>query len=256
MNRRSRDQDLIDHLARWMDTPDPKTTQTNGHATPRSTSSISAPSDEEVIQKCRGAENAAKFADLFEHGDVHTYHNGDASVADLALLSMLAFWTQDAAQLERIFSSSGLGQRDKWRGRDDYRKRTIQKALADLGETYKWPREREQLLSSSPASPLVKGSDDDNSEALEFVWFSELGEPPEREFLIEKIGPKGYPITAFGAGGVAKSFAMLAAGVAIASASGVDDWLGLRVLEHGHVLYLDFELDADEQHRRVRDLCA
>jgi len=44
--------------------------------------------------------------------------------------------------------------------------------------------------------------------------------------------------------------------VAIASASGVEDWLGLRVLEHGHVLYLDFELDTSEQHRRVRDVCA
>jgi hypothetical protein len=254
---RSKDQDLIDDLAAWMQAPDPQTAQTNGHAIPTTSSSGSTPSDEAVIEKCRGAENAAKFSDLFDHGDAHAHHGGDDSAADLALVSMMSFWTQDAAQLERIFSSSALGQRDKWRGRDDYRKRTIQKALADLGETYKWPREREQLLSSSsPASPLVKGSDDDNSEELEFVWFSELGEPPEREFLIEKIGPKGYPITAFGAGGVAKSFAMLAAGVAIASASGVDDWLGLRVLEHGHVLYLDFELDADEQHRRVRDLCA
>ena len=256
MTGRSKDQDLIDDLAAWMQAPDPQTAQTNGRGIPTNSSSGSTPSDEAVIEKCRGAENAAKFSDLFDHGDAHAHHGGDDSAADLALVSMMSFWTQDAAQLERIFSSSGLGQRDKWRGRDDYRKRTIQKALADLGETYKWPREREQLLSSSPASPLVKGSDDDNSEALEFVWFSELGEPPEREFLIEKIGPKGYPITAFGAGGVAKSFAMLAAGVAIASASGVDDWLGLRVLEHGHVLYLDFELDADEQHRRVRDLCA
>src|SRR3712207_2291413 len=42
----------------------------------------------------------------------------------------------------------------------------------------------------------------------------------------------------------------------IASASGVEHWLGLRVIEHGHVLYLDFALDVDEQHRRVRDLCA
>jgi hypothetical protein len=55
---------------------------------------------------------------------------------------------------------------------------------------------------------------------------------------------------------VAKSFAMLACGIAIASASGAERWLGFRVIEHGHVLYLDFELDADEQHRRVRDLCA
>jgi DNA-binding transcriptional ArsR family regulator len=88
------------------------------------------------------------------------------------------------------------------------------------------------------------------------VWFAELGEPREREYLIEKIGVKGYPIVAFGAGGVAKSFAMLSAGIAISSASGVDDWLGLKVLEHGYVLYLDFELDVEEQHRRVRDLCA
>jgi RecA-family ATPase len=67
---------------------------------------------------------------------------------------------------------------------------------------------------------------------------------------------KGYPIVAFGAGGVAKSFAMLSAGISIASTSGAGNWIGLRVLDHGHALYLDFELDAEEQHRRVRDLCA
>jgi hypothetical protein len=113
---------------------------------------------------------------------------------------------------------------------------------------------------SSRHSPLGVPDDDDNNdppeEPVEVVWFSELGEPKEREFLIEQIGVKGYPIVAFGAGGVAKSFAMLSAGVAIASASGADRWLGLRILEHGYVLYLDFELDVDEQHRRVRDLCA
>jgi RecA-family ATPase len=49
---------------------------------------------------------------------------------------------------------------------------------------------------------------------------------------------------------------MLSAGVAIASASGVETWLGFRVRDHGHVLYMDFELDVEEQHRRVRDLCA
>jgi hypothetical protein len=128
------------------------------------------------------------------------------------VVGILTFYTQDEAQLERIFSSSALGRREKWRRRDDYRKRTIRKAL------------------------------------------SEAGEPKEREYLIEKIGVKGYPIVAFGAGGVAKSFAMLSAGIAVAS--GVEEWLGLRVLEHGYVLYLDFELDVEEQHRRVRDLCA
>ncbi len=53
-------------------------------------------------------------------------------------------------------------------------------------------------LVSSPSSPLG-GSGDDTSEG-KIVWFHELGEPKEREYLIEKIGVKGYPIVAFGAG--------------------------------------------------------
>ncbi len=215
--------------------------------------------DEAVIEKCRAARNAAKFSDLFDHGDVQAHHGGDESSADLALVGMLAFWTQDEAQLERLVSSSALGSREKWRRRDDYRKRTIRKALADLGEVYGWSKESGRPLVSSSSPPPGRTGDDDTSEGdngAEILWFADLGEPKEREYLIEKIGVKGYPIVAFGAGGVAKSFAMLAGGIAIASASGVERWLGFRVLEHGHVLYLDFELDVEEQHRRARDLCA
>src|SRR5215207_9573491 len=239
-----------------MQAPDAKTAKTNGHARARTASS---PTDEMVIHKCRAADNAAKFADLFDHGDVYAYHDGDESRADLSLLGILTFYTQDEAQLEEIFSSSALGRREKWRRRDDYRKRTIRKALADVGEVYDWVHQRSRPLVSSLSSPLGGSSDDDTSQAdddPEIVWFAELGEPKEREYLIEKIGVKGYPIVAFGAGGVAKSFAMLSAGIAVASASGVEEWLGLRVLKHGYVLYLDFELDVEEQHRRVRDLCA
>jgi DNA-binding transcriptional ArsR family regulator len=253
VSKRSKNQDLIDDLAAWMQTPDPQTVQTNGHSSPRS--GTRSASDDVIIEKCRAAENAPKFEALYDRGDVHAYHNGDDSVADLALLSMLAFYTPDEEQLDRLFSSSALGQRGKWRRRHDYRERTIQRALANLGETYKWPRERKHLLSSSSDTPIYS-SDDDNSDEPKIVWFAELGEPKEREYLIEKIGVKGYPIVAFGAGGVAKSFAMLSAGISIASTSGAGNWVGLRVLDHGHALYLDFELDAEEQHRRVRDLCA
>ena len=232
----------------------PDAAKTNGHVT----TAPSSAADEAIVEKCRGAANAAKFSDLYDHGDVHAYHGGDDSRADLALLGILAFYTQDQTQLERIFSSSALGQRDKWR-RADYREKTIRRALSDLGETYSWPEEDPPSLPLVSSSPLVRRGDDDTSGSegdAEIVWFAELGEPKEREYLIEKIGVKGYPIVAFGAGGVAKSFAMLSAGIAIASASGVSDWLGLGVLEHGFVLYLDFELDVEEQHRRVRDLCA
>jgi DNA-binding transcriptional ArsR family regulator len=255
---RSRDQDLIDDLAAWMQAPDTKAVQTNGHA--RAKAAPSPATDEMIIQKCRAAENAAKFVDLFDYG--YTSGNGgDASGADFALLGILKFYTQDPEQLERLMRRSRLA-RPKWdEGRTgrSWLRYSIDNALKDVGEAYDWERQGSRPLVSSPSSPLGGSSDDDTSQSdddFEIVWFAELGEPKEREYLIEKIGVKGYPIVAFGAGGVAKSFAMLTAGIAIASASGVEEWLGLRVLEHGYVLYLDFELDVEEQHRRVRDLCA
>src|SRR5215216_4257435 len=254
---RSKDQDLIDELAAWVQAPDTKAIQTNGHATPKSASGSSPATDEMIIQKCRGAENAAKFVELFDYGDP-SGNGGDDSGADFSLLGILKFYTQDPDQLERLMRCSRLA-RPKWdegRAGRSWLRYSIDNALKDVGETYKWPREREHILSSSSSDTPIYSSDDDNSDEPEIVWFAKLGEPKEREYLIEKIGVKGYPIVAFGAGGVAKSFAMLSAGISIASASGANKWIGLRVLDHGHVLYLDFELDAEEQHRRVRDLCA
>jgi primase-polymerase (primpol)-like protein len=151
---RSKNQDLIDELARWLDAPDQEKVQTNGHPKAAPNSEFAGPTDEQIVEKCRAAENAAKFSDLFDRGDTRAHHDGDASRADLALASMLAFWTQDEAQLERICSSSALGQREKWRRRDDYRKRTIRKALAEVGEVYDWGRQRARPLFSSFHSPL------------------------------------------------------------------------------------------------------
>ena len=259
-SNKEKNQEALDRLVAYLrHTEDRETASTangngNGH---RETAVFAGPTDEEVLEKCRAAENAAKFSDLFDAGDVHRHHGGDDSAADLALLGMLTFWTQDVAQLERLFSDSALGQREKWRRRADYRKRTIKRALPDPGdEVYDWGNnDRGRLLSSSGYSPRDLSDDDNNEDDLEgIIWFSEQGEPKEREYLIESVAVKNYTIVAYGAGGVAKSFAVLAAGIAIAG--DVDKWLGLQVLDHGYVLYLDFELDADEQHRRVRDLCA
>jgi hypothetical protein len=225
----------------------------------------STPTDEQVLEKCRTKGDTQKFNDLYDHGDSHTYHGGDDSAADLGLIGMMRFWTQDPAQLERLFSASALGQRGKWQNRADYRARTINEALEGNYETYNWTTGRSRsLVSSSSVSLGVSGDDDtsqgpktDEIEQVKVWWFHKLDEPKEREFLIESIGVKGYPIVAFGAGGVAKSLAMLSAGISIASTdSRAKKWLGLQILQHGHVLYLDFELDVDEQHRRVRDLCA
>jgi DNA-binding transcriptional ArsR family regulator len=258
VSRRSKDQDLIDKLTAWMQDPDTETAQTNGHATPKM-SSGPAPSDEAIIEKCHSAKNAAKFSNLFDHGDT-SGNGGDASAADFALLGILKLYTQDPDQLERLMRRSRLA-RPKWderRAGRSWLRYSVDNALKDVVEVYDWGHQRGRPLVSSSSSPLGGPGDDDTSagdDEAEIVWFAELGEPKEREYLIEKIGVKGYPIVAFGAGGVAKSFAMLAGGIAIASASGVERWLGFRVIQHGYVLYLDFELDAEEQHRRVRDLC-
>ncbi len=98
-------------------------------------------SDGEVINLCRKARNGAKFSDLYDAGNTSAYE-GDESRADLALVSMFAFYTQDHAQLERLFDGSALGQRSKWKNRADYRRRTIDKALRELRETYTPPQHK------------------------------------------------------------------------------------------------------------------
>ena len=253
-------QDLIDKLEHLMQAPDPETAKSNGHTNPRTSSGSSDVPDETIIEKCRGAANAAKFSDLFDRGDVYAHHNGDDSRADLSLLGMLAFWTQDEGQLERIFSDSTLGRREKWRRRDDYRKGTIRKALSDLAETYDWSREprcARPIKSADKANGLAdlpyKGkSVSAERPSLELVRFARRPAPTAREFVIPGLIPRYHPTTLYGWGGTAKS--LIAVLLAMSVASGREKFLGRDVAVHGPVLYVDFELDADEQHRRVMQL--
>jgi hypothetical protein len=92
----------------------------------------SGPADAQVVAKLL-AERTDKGRRLIE-GDTSGYRSG--SEADLALLEKLAFYTQDAEQLERIWCDSGLYR--KKLDRTDYRRRTIAKALDRLPETYGW----------------------------------------------------------------------------------------------------------------------
>lgn len=63
---------------------------------------------------------------------------GDTSAADQALLCHLAFWTgKDPVQMERLFSQSELGHRDKWFDREDYRQRSISNAITTTSGSYK-----------------------------------------------------------------------------------------------------------------------
>jgi len=73
--------------------------------------------DLEIYNSASGAKNGQKFISLW-NGDFHTYHFGDQSRADFALIDILAFYTQNRNQVERMFLQSGLGQRDKAKRKD------------------------------------------------------------------------------------------------------------------------------------------
>jgi hypothetical protein len=81
--------------------------------------------DEEILRRATNAANGERFEKLWS-GDRTGY--ASASEADLALCSMLAFWTGfDEERIASHFARSGLA-RDKW-NRQDYRNRTIARAL-------------------------------------------------------------------------------------------------------------------------------
>src|SRR5829696_7475530 len=215
--------------------------------------SVDHPTDEIVIEKCRNARNAAKFSDLFDRGDVHAHHGGDDSAADLGLLGMLAFYTQDEAQLERLFSSSALGQRGKWRNRSDYRTRTIEKALADVGEVYDWPNDT-NVAHSRSRSLGNKGMRNDLEHSIKAISFRGREKPGPREWIVDHAICKGHPASWYGESGIAKSLLAMHMALHVA-ADGVDYWSGLRV-QTVPVIYGDFELDEDEHLRRAQELAA
>ncbi|HOL44716.1 MAG TPA: phage/plasmid primase, P4 family, partial [Methanothrix sp.] len=90
-----------------------------------------AAGDDEIIKRIIASDQKEKFHKLFFEGDTSEY-GGDDSRADLALCSILAYWTNnDIQQIDRIFRRSKL-YRPKWnenRGVDTYGNLTIQKAL-------------------------------------------------------------------------------------------------------------------------------
>jgi putative DNA primase/helicase len=94
---------------------------------------VSDMDDSALVEKARRADNGPLFEALWA-GDT-SRHQHDDSRADLALCRLLAFWTgPDPDRIARLFQQSGL-YRDKW-DRQDYRDRTITKALEGMTEYY------------------------------------------------------------------------------------------------------------------------
>lgn len=87
--------------------------------------------DIDIIGICNHAKNSSKFKKLFS-GDWSGYPS--QSEADFALCRILAFYSSDPGQIERIMRSSGLA-RAKW-NRPGYLSTTVRNALNAGGAKY------------------------------------------------------------------------------------------------------------------------
>jgi hypothetical protein len=109
--------------------------ETNGAATSEGLT------DAEVLRRAMSSRSGERFARLWA-GDRSGYASD--SEADLALCSMLAFWVgSDEDRIASLFARSGL-DREKW-SREDYRRRTIYRAIAGTTDFYAPGRNRSGL---------------------------------------------------------------------------------------------------------------
>jgi primase-polymerase (primpol)-like protein len=134
--------------------------------------------DEKIIQVATRAKNGQKFLSLMD-GNISGYTS--QSDADLALCSILAFYTQDIAQIERIFSFSGLC-REKW-NRLDYRKSTIEKAMNNTFSKFDWSKTMENL-DQKLSKKMIKLEEKKDKELL----FSNVLEMTEKAYKITVDG--------------------------------------------------------------------
>jgi putative DNA primase/helicase len=123
-------QDVLERLYRHVFKIEKASSATNGHK--RRTAPLDV-GDEDLLALAKQAKNGEKFSRLWS-GDTSDYA-GDDSRADLALCSLLAFWTDgDTERMDHLFRQSGL-MRDKW-NRHDYRERTFNRVLEGRTEFY------------------------------------------------------------------------------------------------------------------------
>jgi len=114
-------------------------TQEDGAHAPACKGGAFPVSDDVLLEKARTSANGEKFRQLWE-GQWQTAGYYSQSEADMALCSMLAFWTGRADWADALFRKSGL-YRNKWderHGDDTYGQLTIKKTFASCKKHYEW----------------------------------------------------------------------------------------------------------------------
>jgi hypothetical protein len=129
---------------------------------------------------------------LLWNGDTTLYDN-DASRADLALLEKIAWLVGPVPErIERIFSRSELGKRDKWLEREDYRTRSIEMVLGDKTSFYSGGSGSKPEADTRPQATRAK-----------LISLRDV-KPTIVTWHLEDYVPKGMTMMLASPGGVAK----------------------------------------------------
>lgn len=143
-----------------------------------STSAPQMMSDDDVWRMGMQAENGEKFVALCRGEWQGVYPS--QSEADLALLSMLCFYTRNDEQVARMFRQTALGQRDKAQRNDKYLGRTIARirsrepAPVDVTALV----QQAQSVAQSAGDDEDEDDEDDEDESAYPVTQSTLTLPP------------------------------------------------------------------------------
>jgi len=186
--------------------------------------------DSEIIKSAKSAKNCEKFIDLFECGNWQKDYS-DQSIADQALMNIIAFYTNNKEQAKRIFLASKLGQRDKAK-RYDYMNATIEKAFDQKLQPVDFSGLRNQLPKPKDMQP--------NAGRYRPLLAADFSTLPPMEWRIKNLVPASGLYCAYGPSGSGKSFLMTDMAAAIAEGC---PWFGHRV-KPSQVLYVGLEGEA------------
>ena len=210
--------------------------------------------DAEVDEMAQNAANGAKYIELCNIGSVRAHPFGppvwdqdrvlagckalgypSQSEADLALLSMICFYTRSNEQAKRLFRYSGLGQRPKASADDRYLDRTILKVRSGQPTNAEMQAAKDSVTAimtlngAGAARAPLRGNG--------FVWGDDMTGPDKlrsTEWCIHKMLPTECTALIFGPWGTCKTFVTLDMAECIANGM---PWHGKRT-QQGTVLYL------------------
>lgn len=258
----SRQQELDAFVTAYFPRPEPVC---GGRRAPLATVCLE---DATLIDQARNASNGAKFDQLW-NGRWQSAGYVSQSNADMALASMLRFWTQDVAQIKRLVSQSGL-YRDKWdakRGGTTYGEYTANKAISRGGDTYQGSNSV-PLVFKPKAKPPTATDDAPDPDPVDLTpdpepepeqpepryvlhWAKEAFDPlPPISWVVDSLYSRGSVSLVVGAPGTKKTYALLDCAVAVSTG---DLWLG-RATTQGTVLVIDEESGNHRLRRRLKEI--